>query len=107
MPFESNYTVNKAMYEVISTVVDILELRTMKELFLVAVSGLLLWLVYSAVELRTCLLFVYCEKTNEPNEPLDAWWSVQVALHSISEFKPNFELASIEVKKDDRFFHGI
>ena len=72
MPFESNYTVNKAMYEVISTVVDTLELRTMKELFLVAVSGLLLWLVYSAVELRTCLLFVYCEKTNEPNEPLDA-----------------------------------
>ena len=72
MPFESNYTVNKAMYEVISTVVDILELRTMKELFLVAVSGLLLWLVYSAVELTTCLLFVYCEETNEPNEPLDA-----------------------------------
>ena len=30
MPFESNYTVNKAMYEVISTVVDTLELRTMK-----------------------------------------------------------------------------
>ena len=75
MPFESNYTVNKAIYEVISTlstVVDTLELRTMKELFLVAVSGLLLWLVYSAVELRTCLLFVYCEETNEPNEPLDA-----------------------------------
>ena len=33
MPFESNYTVNKAMYEVISTVVDILVLRTMKEVF--------------------------------------------------------------------------
>ena len=98
MPFDSNYTVNKAIYEVISTVVDTLELRTMKELFLVAVSGLLLRLVYSAVELRSCLLFVYCEKTNEPNEPLDAWWSVQVALHSISEFKPNFEFASIEVK---------
>ena len=46
MPFESNYTVNKAMYEVISMVVDTLELRTMKEVFLVAVSGLLLWLVY-------------------------------------------------------------
>ena len=45
----------------------------MKELFLVAVSELLLWLVYSAVELRTCLLFVYCEKTTEPNEPLDDW----------------------------------
>ena len=32
---------------------------------------------------------------------------MQVALHSISEFKPNFELASIEVKKDDRFLLGI
>ena len=72
MPFGSNYTVNRAMYEVISRVVDTLELRTMKGLFLVAVSGLLLWLFYSAVELRTCSLFVYCEKTNEPNEPLDA-----------------------------------
>ena len=72
MPFESNYTVNKAMYEAISTVVDTLELRTMKEVFLVAISGLLLWLVYSAVELRSCLLFVCCEKTNEQNEPLDA-----------------------------------
>ena len=46
MPFKNNYTVNRAMYEVISRVVDTLELRTMKELFLVAVSGLLLWLVY-------------------------------------------------------------
>ena len=37
---------------------------------------------------RTCLLFVYCEETNEQNEPLHAWWSVQAALTSISEFKP-------------------
>ena len=67
MPFGSDYTGNRGHQYGCGQ-----KLRTMKELFLVAVSGLLLWLVYSAVELRTCLLFVYCEKTNEPNEPLDA-----------------------------------
>ena len=82
------------MYEFISTVVDTLELRTMKGVIFGgrqrAFRFTRMW--------RTCLLFVYCEETNEQNEPLDAWWSVQVALHSISEFKPNFEFASIEVK---------
>ena len=33
---------------------------------------------------RTCLFFVYCEEINEPNEPLDAWWSVEVVLHFLS-----------------------
>ena len=75
MPFGSNYTVNRAMYEVISRVVDTLELIKNDEGVIFGGRQRafnLLWLVYSAVELRTCLLFVYCEKTNEPNEPLDA-----------------------------------
>ena len=48
------------MYEVISTAVDTIENDELRELFLVAVSGLLLWLVLLVVE----DLFVYCEETN-------------------------------------------
>ena len=32
---------------------------------------------------------------------------MKCASGPFSEFKPNFELASIEVKKDDRFLLGI
>ena len=68
MPFGSKYTVNRAMYEFISTVVDTLELRTMKGVIFGgrqrAFRFTRMW--------RTCLLFVYCEETNEQNEPLDA-----------------------------------
>ena len=56
------------MYEFISTVVDTLELRTMKGV----IFGGRQWAFRFTRMWRTCLLFVYCEETNEPNEPLDA-----------------------------------
>ena len=88
------------MYEVISTAVDTIENDETDEGSLLIFGGRQRAFVVARFtrQWRTCLLFVYCEETNEQNEPLEAWWSVQVALHSISEFKPNFEFVSLEVK---------
>ena len=103
MPFEgSSYTVNGAMYEVISYGCGYTRIKNDEESCIfggrqLEPAGFCSGLFYSE-QWWTYLLFVYYEETNEPNEPLDAWWSVQVALHSITEFKPNFEFASIEVK---------
>ena len=83
MPFEGrSYTVNRAMYEVISYGCGYTgNTKDEAVIFSVAVSGLLLWLVLlrrfraSATQAKqrwTYLLFVYCEETTEPNEPLDA-----------------------------------
>ena len=59
------------MYEVISTAVDTIE-NDEGSYFWWPSAGFCCGSFYSAVELRTCLLFVYCDETNEPNEPFDA-----------------------------------
>ena len=62
MPFGSDYTENRAMYEIIRLWI---QLKTMKGLIF---GGQRAFVV--ARFTRTCLLFVYCEETNEPDEPL-------------------------------------
>ena len=62
------------MYEVISTAVDTIENDETDEGSLLIFGGRQRAFVVARFtrQWRTCLLFVYCEETNEPNEPLDA-----------------------------------
>ena len=62
------------MYEVISTAVDTIENDETDEGSLLIFGGRqrAFVVVRFTRQWRTCLLFVYCEETNKPNEPLEA-----------------------------------
>ena len=62
------------MYEVISTAVDTIKNDETDEGSLLIFGGRqrAFVVVRFTRQWRTCLLFVYCEETNEQNEPLEA-----------------------------------
>ena len=70
MPFGSDYTGIRAMYEVISTAVDTIENDELRELFLVAASGLLLWLVLLGSGGLVCCLYTAKKQMSQTNRSM-------------------------------------
>ena len=73
MPFEgSSYTVNRAMYEVISYGCGYTGITNDEGSFRWPSAGFCCGSFYSEQRRTSLLLYIYRQETNEQNEPLDA-----------------------------------